>query len=256
MKRMWRETAVPTLKNLGWGKEIIFSKMLRFRGITEASLAVKVNHLFDSINPTVAPYASKGEVRLRVAAKAKSEAEAIETIEPVVEEIISIAGSDYFGADEDTLASVVGKRLRERGETIAVAESCTGGGIGEMFTSIAGSSLYFLGGIIAYDNRLKTSLLGVDRNDLDRFGAVSATVAEQMALGVKKLIQTDWAISITGIAGPDGGTESKPVGLVYVGLAHPDGSVESFELRWGDRERSLIRYLSACDAIDKLRRKL
>jgi nicotinamide-nucleotide amidase len=256
MKRMWRETAIPTLKNLGWGKDIIFSKMLRFRGITEASLATKVNHLFDSTNPTVAPYASKGEVRLRVAAKAKSEAEAIETIDPVVKEIVEIAGSDYFGADEDTLASVVSKQLRERGETIAVAESCTGGGIGEMFTSIAGSSQYFLGGVIAYDNRVKISLLGVNKDDLARFGAVSAVVAEQMALGVKKLIQSDWAISITGIAGPDGGTEDKPVGLVYVGLVRPDGEVESFELRWGDRERSLIRYLSVCDAIDKLRRKL
>jgi nicotinamide-nucleotide amidase len=256
MMRMWQETAVPCLKTQGWGKEIIFSRMLRFRGISEASLATKVNHLFDLTNPTVAPYASKGEVRLRVAAKAASEAEAMKTIEPVVKEIIEIAGSDYFGTDEDSLASVVGNILKGRGQTLSVAESCTGGGLGEMLTSVAGSSQYFLGGVIAYDNRVKILLLGVNSDDLDLFGAVSATVAQQMALGVKKLLQTDWAISITGIAGPDGGTEAKPVGLVYVGVAHPDGKVESFELRWGDRERSLIRYMSACDAIDKLRRKL
>jgi nicotinamide-nucleotide amidase len=125
-----------------------------------------------------------------------------------------------------------------------------------MFTSVAGSSQYFLGGVIAYDNRVKTSLLGVKADDLEQFGAVSAIVAEQMTLGVKNLLQTDWALSITGIAGPEGGTETKPVGLVYVGVAHPDGKVDNFELRWGNRERSLIRYLSACDAIDKLRRQL
>jgi nicotinamide-nucleotide amidase len=256
MNRMWRETAVPCLKKQGWGREIIFSRMLRFRGISEASLATKVNHLFDLTNPTVAPYASKGEVRLRVAAKAKSETEAIETIKPVVKEIIEIAGSDYFGMDEDSLASVVGNILKGRGQTLSVAESCTGGGLGEMFTSVAGSSQYFLGGVIAYDNRVKTSLLGVKADDLEQFGAVSAIVAEQMTLGVKNLLQTDWALSITGIAGPEGGTETKPVGLVYVGVAHPDGKVDNFELRWGNRERSLIRYLSACDAIDKLRRQL
>ncbi len=256
MNRMWRETAVPCLKKQGWGREVIFSRMLRFRGISEASLATKVDRLFKLTNPTVAPYASKGEVRLRVTAKAKSETEAIETIEPVVKEIIEIAGSDYFGMDEDSLASVVGNILKKRGQTLSVAESCTGGGLGEMLTSVAGSSQYFLGGIIAYDNRVKTSLLGVKADDLEQFGAVSATVAEQMALGAKNVLQTDWALSITGIAGPDGGTETKPIGLVYVGMTHPDGRTESFELRWGNRERSLIRYLSACDAIDKLRRQL
>jgi nicotinamide-nucleotide amidase len=256
MQRMWRETAVPHLKDCGWGREIIYSRMLRFRGITEASLATKVDRFFNLTDPTVAPYASKGEVRLRVAAKANSEAEAMRSIEPVVKEIIEIAGSDYFGADDDSLPSAVGKLLQKRGQTVSVAESCTGGGLGEMFTSVAGSSQYFLGGAIAYDNRVKTNLLGVNEVDLAQFGAVSGTVAEQMAVGVKKLLQTDWALSITGIAGPDGGTESKPVGLVYVGLAHPDDRVEHYELRWGNRERSLIRYLSACEAIDKLRRRL
>jgi nicotinamide-nucleotide amidase len=257
MKRMWQETAVPYLKSQGWGKEIIYSRMMRFRGIGESALAEKVNHLFDLTNPTVAPYASMGEVKLRVSAKASSETDAIALIEPVAKQIQEIAGLDYFGSDEDTLASVVGKLLQTRGETLSVAESCTGGGLGEMLTTVSGSSEYFWGGVISYDNRVKIDLLGVNSEDLAQFGAVSPIVAEQMALGVKKRLGTSWALSITGIAGPGGGTETKPVGLVYIGLAAPDGNVESFEYRLGVlREREIIRYLSSCNALDRLRRKL
>ena len=151
---------------------------------------------------------------------------------------------------------MVGQLLRNNNETLSVAESCTGGGLGEMLTSVPGSSDYFLGGIIAYDNRVKQSLLAVSAEDLHQFGAVSAPVAQQMALGVKQRLDTDWGISITGIAGPSGGTDSKPVGLVYIGLAHPDGRVESFENRLGGRSRSTIRYLSNCNALDRLRRQL
>lgn len=257
MKRMWQETAVPYLKSQGWGKEIIYSRMMRFRGVGESALAEKVNHLFDLTNPTVAPYASKGETRLRVSAKASSEAEAIAAIEPVAKQIQEIAGVDYFGSDNDTLASVVGKLLQTRGETLSVAESCTGGGLGEMLTTVSGSSEYFWGGVISYDNRVKINFLDVNPEDLAQFGAVSPIVAEQMALGVKKRLGTTWALSITGIAGPGGGTEIKPVGLVYIGLADPDGKVESFEYRLGVlRDRETIRYLSACNALDRLRRKL
>ena len=256
MQRMWTETAVPYLKSQGWGKEIIYSRLLKFRGIGESALAEKVAPFFDLTNPTVAPYASLGEVKLRVSAMAPSAAEAIALIEPVAQQIQTLAGLDYFGADEDTLASVVGQLLRSTNETLSIAESCTGGGLGEMLTSVPGSSAYFLGGVIAYDNRVKQSLLSVSAEDLHHRGAVSVPVAQQMALGVKQQLGTDWGIGITGVAGPDGGTDSKPVGLVYIGLAHPDGSVESFENRLGGRSRSTIRYLSNCNALDKLRRKL
>ena len=257
MHRMWQDTAVPFLKSQGWGQDIIYSKMLRFRGIGESSLAEKVNHLFDLTNPTVAPYASKGEVRLRVSAKAPSEAEAIALIEPVAHQIREIAGLDYFGTDDESLTSVVGQLLRDRQETLAVAESCTGGGLGAMLTEISGSSDYFCGGIIAYANEVKQSLLQVNSDDLAQFGAVSHPVAQQMAIGVKKALDTSWGISITGIAGPGGGTEDKPVGLIYIGLASPDGTVESFEYRLGNvRGRALNRHLSACNALDLLRRKI
>ena len=257
MHRMWTDTAVPFFKSQGWGKSSIYSEMMRFRGIGESALAEKVVHLFDSENPTVAPYAGKGEVRLRVAAKANSQAEASALIEPVVEEIKNIAGLDYFGSNEDTLASVVGKLLSDKKQILSVAESCTGGGLGAMLTEIAGSSNYFLGGVIAYANKVKQNVLNVNPQDLEKHGAVSGVVAEQMALGVKQLLQTDWGIGITGIAGPGGGTDKKPVGLVYIGLASPDNKVVSQEYRFGRlRGRELVRDLSSYSALDLLRRNL
>lgn len=256
MHRMWEETAVPYLKNQGWGKQIIYSRMLRFWNVPESTLAEKVSAYLNLPNPTVAPYASKGQVKLRVSAKASSEAEAESLIVPVEKQIKEIAGLDYFGADDDTLASVVGDLLRKSRETLSVAESCTGGTLGGMLTDNAGSSDYFWGGVISYDNAVKIGLLGVKPRDLDESGAVSATVAEQMAMGVKNRLSTTWGLSITGIAGPGGGTENKPVGLVYVGLAK-DSQVESFEFRFNPvRGRNLIRHFSACNALDSLRRKL
>ena len=257
MHRMWQDTAVPFLKSQGWGKNTIYSEMMRFRGIGESALAEKVAHLFDSDNPTVAPYAGRGEVRLRVAAKAADKTQAESLIKPVATEIKSIAGLDYFGSNEDTLASVVGKLLNEVQQTLSVAESCTGGGLGAMLTETPGSSSYFLGGIIAYANRIKENLLDVDAEDLEQQGAVSATVAEQMALGVKLRLQTDWGIGITGIAGPGGETENKPVGLVYIGLATPENKTISQEYRFGkQRGRELVRHFSSCSALDLLRRSL
>ncbi|MEP0858957.1 competence/damage-inducible protein A [Trichocoleus sp. DQ-U1] len=257
MKRMWQETAVPFLKNQGWGKEIIYSRMLKFWGIAESALAEKVAPFLDLPNPTVAPYALHGEVRLRVSARAASEPEAVGLIEPVAQQLRQIGGLDYYGTDTDTLASVVGFLLQEAGETLSVAESCTGGGLGQMLTSVAGSSNYFLGGVISYDNSVKISLLGVNPEDLAQVGAVSDAVAKQMAVGVKTRLSTTWGLSITGIAGPGGGTETKPVGLVYIGLAGPDDTVESFKHQLGqNRERDSIRYASASIALDQLRRTM
>jgi nicotinamide-nucleotide amidase len=257
MHRMWEETAVPYLKSQGWGKEIIYSRMLKFWGVAESALAEKVASYLNLPNPTVAPYSSRGEVKLRVSAKTASEEQAQDLIAPVEKQIKEIAGLDYYGADDDTLASVVGELLRGAGETLSVAESCTGGGLGQMLTEISGSSDYFWGGVISYDNSVKVGLLGVNSEDLAKHGAVSSIVAEQMAAGVRDRLATSWGLSITGIAGPGGGTETKPVGLVYIGLAGPNGEVESFEYRFGAlRGRSLIRHVSACTALDNLRRKL
>jgi nicotinamide-nucleotide amidase len=254
---MWRATAVPYLRRAGWAADPIYSRTLKFWGIGESNLAEQVHHLFDAENPTVAPYASQGTVKLRVSARAATEAAAIALINPIAEEILKIAGEHHYGDNEDTLASVVGDLLRHQGQTLAVAESCTGGGLGQMLTTVSGSSEYFLGGIISYDNSVKIGLLGVHPADLERAGAVSDPVACQMASGVRARLGTDWGIGITGIAGPGGGTAEKPVGLVYIGLAGPDGTVASHRYLFGDlRGRDWVRHLSCCTALDLLRRSL
>ncbi len=255
MKRMWHETAVPFLKSLGWGRQVVCSRTLRFWGIGESALAQKVEPYFALANPTVAPYASKGQVKLRISALAASEAEANRKIEPIARELQAIAGEDYFGTDDDTLASVVGDALRAAGQTLAVAESCTGGGLGAMLTAVAGSSAYFLGGAIAYANAAKVELLGVDADTLATHGAVSDPIARQMAAGIRKRLGADWGLAITGIAGPGGGSPEKPVGLVYIGLVGPNGAAVAHEYRLGQsRDRSGIQHRSACQALDCLRR--
>ncbi len=255
MKYMWREVAVPYLKSQGWGKDIIVSRTLRFWGISESALAEKVAPFFDLQNPTVAPYANYGEVKLRISAKAASAEAAQALITPIEQQLSEIAGIDQYGADQDTLASVVGDLLKLRHETLSVAESCTGGGLGQMLTRVSGSSAYFWGGIISYDNSVKEKMLGVDPSAIAEQGAVSAIVAEQMAMGVRTQLNTTWGVSITGVAGPEGGTDAKPVGLVYIGLANAEGAT-SQPYRFGDRGREWVRQVSACSALDQLRRRL
>ncbi|WP_017298991.1 competence/damage-inducible protein A [Nodosilinea nodulosa] len=257
MQAMWRETAVPYLHSHGWVTTTIVSRMLRFWGISESALAERVAPYLSQGNPTVAPYASRGEAKLRISARASSRAAALEQIQPIEAGIRALVGVDCYGADDDTLSAVVGKLLLQRQQTVAVAESCTGGGLGHLLTDIPGSSAYFYGGVIAYDNQVKVNLLKVDAAVLEAEGAVSAIVAEQMALGVKALLKTDWALSITGIAGPEGGSATKPVGLVYIGLAAPSGEVVSYRHEFsGYRGRDWVRQLSALSALDALRRSL
>jgi nicotinamide-nucleotide amidase len=256
MHRMWQETAGPYLQSQGWSDSTIVSQVLRFWGISESALAEQVSAFFDSANPTVAPYANRGEVKLRIAAKAATVAEAQAMIAPVSAQLQALVGIDCYGCDDDTLASVVGQILLGRGQTLAVAESCTGGGLGALLTATAGSSRYFRGGVISYDNQVKIDLLGVEPTVLEQQGAVSSEVAAQMAIGVRSRLGTDWGLSITGIAGPDGGSAEKPVGLVYIGIAGPDGQVSSRPHQFGDRGREWIRHVSACTALDQLRRRM
>lgn len=257
MKQMWYEIAVPYLQSQGWCQGIIRSHTLRFWGIAESALAEKVSSYLNLTNPTVAPYANYGEVKLRISAQAESLEAAEQLITPIEQQLKEIAGIDCYGRDNDTLASVVGQLLQKNNSTLAVAESCTGGGLGQMITRVPGSSSYFRGGIIAYDNAVKTALLGVNPQDLEQWGAVSEIVAEQMALGVRSQLNTTWGLSITGIAGPDGGTETKPVGLVYIGLAGSEGQAQSFKFLFGSlRDREWIQRVSACSALDLLRRQL
>jgi len=207
-------------------------------------------------NPTVAPYAGAGEVKLRLTARAATAAAAEALLEPLELELRARTGRLCFGADQDSLASVVLERLRRRGETLAVAESCTGGGLGAAITAVVGASEVFLGGVIAYANSLKQTLLGVPAALLESHGAVSDPVALAMAEGVRRLSGADWGIALTGIAGPTGASADKPVGLVHIAVAGPDGSA-SEPVRFGStRGRSWIQTLSAGEALNRLRLRL
>lgn len=256
MRAMWQATAAPWFNQSGLSSGVFVSRLLRFWGIGESTLAEQVSDLLDQANPTVAPYAGRGEVKLRITACAASEPEARELVDETERDLRDRTGDLCFGADDDSLASVVLKHLRVRGETLAVAESCTGGGLGSELTAVPGSSEVLLGGVIAYANAVKCELLGVPSSLLEEVGAVSDPVAQAMAEGVRRLTGSDWALALTGIAGPGGGSDQKPVGLVHIAVAGPDGC-ESHPIRLGSsRGRDWIRLVSAGEALNRLRLRL
>jgi nicotinamide-nucleotide amidase len=234
MQPMWIDTVEPYLRRLSG--EVIFSRTLRFCGIGEAALETELQDLMEGGNPTVAPYAKLAEVHIRLTAKAAGEEDAQRIIAPVEEEIRRRTGRYLYGADDETLEVVVGNLLRERGLTLAVAESCTGGLLGGRITNVPGSSHYFLGGVISYSNLLKQTMLDVPAETLREHGAVSEETARALALGIVHATGASLGISITGVAGPGGGTPEKPVGLVYLGIARKNGGAKVLRLTmWGDR---------------------
>lgn len=256
MKAMWQQTAAPWLRQSGLASGVFASRMLRFWGVSESALAEEMADLLEQANPTVAPYAGAGEVKLRITARAEQPAEAEALLEPVEREIRRRTGLSCFGVDEQSLAAVVLDRLRQRGQSVAVAESCTGGGLGAALAAVPGASDVFLGGVIAYANRVKQEVLGVPEALLETHGAVSDPVAEAMAEGARRLTGADWGLAITGVAGPGGGSEQKPVGLVHIAVAGPQGC-SSEGLRLGtNRGRAWIQTLSAGEALNRLRLQL
>jgi nicotinamide-nucleotide amidase len=237
------------LSSLQTGRAIV-SRILRTCGLGEAALEERIRHLIRSANPTVAPYAHPGEVSIRITASAETGQAAEALIAPVEADLRKALGDVVYGTDQDTLESVIVRALCSREQKLAVAESCTGGGLGERITSVPGCSGTFVGGIISYANEVKAGLLGVSDETLRQFGAVSEPCAREMAEGAARLLGADWALSVTGIAGPDGGTEQKPVGLVYVGCSGPGGTtVEEHRFRGG---REQIRTRSAQMALIQL----
>ncbi|TCJ18131.1 competence/damage-inducible protein A [Rubrobacter taiwanensis] len=256
MQIMFDEEVEPVIRARSAGG-VILSRTLWFVGIGESALAERVQDLLDMSDPTVAPLAGQGRVRLRITARAGTEEEAKEKIRPVEHEILSRLRKYYFGADDDTLESVVGRMLQERGATLALAESCTGGLLAKRLTDVPGSSAYFREGFVTYSNESKERLLGVPHELLVQHGAVSEPVARAMAGGAREVAGTDYGLSVTGVAGPEGGTEEKPVGLVWIGLAHGEGVItERLDLSAWARSRSAIRERSANRAFDLLRRYL
>lgn len=257
MRAMWAATAEPWLRQAGLVQAVFASRRLHFWGVAESSLAERVGDLLAASNPTLAPYAAAaGGVMLRLTARADSAPAAAALLAPLEAELRRRTGLDCYGADDDSLASVVLQLLRERGETLAVAESCTGGGLGAALAAVPGASDVFLGGVIAYANALKERLLGVPADLLQRHGAVSDPVAVAMAEGARRAAGSTWALSLTGVAGPGGGSDEKPVGLVQIGLAGPDGAVADAVRFGAARGRSVIQALSVAEALDRLRRQL
>lgn len=208
MRSMWVETAEPWLRQNGGASSAFVSRRLHFTGIGESDLAEQVGDLFDSVNPTVAPYAALGDVTLRLTASGSSSVQAEALLNPMEEQLLEHTGRFCYGRDDDTLAAVVLRLLGDAGQTLAVAESCTGGALGAALTAVAGSSAVFAGGVIAYSNAVKQQLLGVPEALLDQHGAVSEPVAKAMAEGLRSRLHCDWGIAISGVAGP-GGTIKK-----------------------------------------------
>lgn len=217
---MLREQLVPILA--ARTQACICSHMVRTFAQGEGDAALRLAELTGLANPSTATYATDGEMFVRVTAKAES-AEAAEALAaPTLARVRELLGDVVYGVDVDNLESVVVPELARRGQTVATAESCTGGLLAAAITDVPGSSAVFRTGVVTYANESKTHLLGVPEELLARVGAVSEEVARHMAAAVRERTGSHWGIGITGIAGPDGGTEEKPVGLVYIALAGAD----------------------------------
>jgi len=254
MKTMWEKTAYDFIKTKFADKYSFFSNTLKFTGIGESSVAEKIGDLLNLKNPTVAPYANLGEVKLRITARAKNDLEAKTIIKPVKEKLKKEFSKFIFGEDNDTLPSVLIKELTKRNQTIVFAESCTGGLLSSSLTSISGSSQVFQGSIISYSNELKNSLLNISEEKLTKYGAVSEEVCEAMAINVKEKLGEDWAIAISGIAGPNGGSQEKPVGLVYISIAGPNNHITNIKKIFNaSRNRIEIQTLSVNVCLNSLR---
>ncbi len=234
---------------------VIKSKYIKIFGLGEATLEKKILDLIkDQSNPTIATYCNDGEVTLRVTARARNIEEARRLLNPLISEITVRLGEFIYSINDEKLEEVVVKILKDRGKTIALAESCTGGMISARITDIPGASKVFQQGAVTYSNKSKVNSLGVEEDALIKFGAVSHEVARQMAEGIRRVSGSDLGLSVTGIAGPGGGTESKPVGLVYIGLADEKG-VNSWEYKFtGNRDS--VRQITVLSALDRIRRSL
>lgn len=253
LKEMWKKEAVPWLVKNRFSNEHIASKVLLFSDIGESSLADQIPHLLKKENPTVATYGSLGQVKLRITAKAINIEEAYKKIDPIEKELVQLTGSKCYGENNQTIEELVIKMLINNKETLAVAESCTGGGLASALTKIPGSSKVFSGGIIAYKNSIKQELLGVTKEIITKYGAVSSQVVEAMSEGVQKKFNVNWSISISGIAGPSGGSEDKPIGLVNFCIKGPNKMV-IWEEKFGSyKTRQDIQKLSVLKALDRLR---
>ena len=250
---MFESKVLPYLKSKT--DSTIRSKVLRVIGVGESAVEHMLKDIFDSqANPTIAPYAKDGEVHLRITAKTGIPEEADSLIAEMEQKVRAILDDNIYGCNEETLEEAVLKLLQKKNLTISLAESCTGGLVASRLTDIPGASASLISGVVSYSNESKINILKVKEETIRKYGAVSPQTAEEMAVGAKKLSNTDIGLSITGIAGPDGGSVEKPVGLCYIGIAIGNSVNVQKIMLTGNRNR--IRWGSSSRALDFLRREL
>lgn len=253
MKPMFEQQCLPLLQESSYGLRVK-RRVLRITGLTESGLDELIAPIYSRYkNPTTTILFTNSELQVHLTATAAGDQEADRLLMELSEKIEERLGFNVFSVNGESLEEVVGYYLKLKNYTVATAESCTGGLIAQRLTSVAGSSAYFLHGAVTYSIQSKIDLLGVDKALIEEQGAVSAEVAEAMAVGVKRISGTTIGLSVTGIAGPDSDTSGKPVGLVYIGIAN-DFEVAHKEIRLpGDRER--VRWLASTAALDWMRRR-
>jgi nicotinamide-nucleotide amidase len=253
MKAMFTRQCLPRLARIV-PRQVIQTLVLRVTGMPESDLDQTIAPVYKKYaNPTTTILAAGGDLQIHLRARCSTEGEAAALLVEVGGPIELLLGDKIYSRNGQSLEEVVGDMLRDRHNTLTVAESCTGGLLGERITSVPGSSTYFLGGFITYSNRMKVECLGVPEETIAEFGAVSKETAEAMALGARRRTGSTYALAITGVAGPDGGTDKKPVGTIFVGLADAAGCQVLHRQFIGDRTR--IRQFATQIALDMLRRK-
>ena len=252
---MFENRAAPYLRALTDG--VIVSHEIRVYGMGESHVEEKLRDIMTTMtNPTLAPYAKPGECMLRATAKAPTAQQAEEMLTPLVGQVEEILGDVVYGVDVGSLEEVASRLLREKGLTLSAAESCTGGLIAKRITDLPGASQIFRGGVVSYTNDVKADVLGVPREVLEEYGAVSEPVARAMAQGCRKLCGSDIALSVTGLAGPEGDDRGNEVGTVYIALSDSQGTIcKKFSCGMG-RGRDRVRSSAAQNAFDMLRRRL
>lgn len=238
-----------------FSEHIILSHSIRTFGIGESAMSERVQELLESSNPTVAPYAKNGEALLRVTAKASSQEAAEKLMKPLIDEIKKRLGSYVYAVDASGIEETVVSLLKEKKLTAAFAESCTGGLCAKRITDIPGASGVFHCGVVSYSDEIKHKVLGVKKESLEKYGAVSALVAAEMALGVRRLSGSDFGVSVTGMAGPESDDPEIPVGRIYIAVTDGE-AVTVKELNTGHDSktcRDYNRFVSASNALNELR---
>jgi len=254
MKPMFENHVTPRLASRA-GSQKVVRRMLRVAGMGESAVDERIAPVYSQYeNPQTTILFNHSEIEIHLTAHGRTEAEAEALLDRLSEQIEERLGNAVFAFAGETMEQVVGLKLSVGTYTLAVAESCTGGLLAQRLTEVPGSSKYFIEGVVTYSNDAKTRALGVEPILLLEHGAVSAPVAEAMAEGIRKRADTDFGLAITGIAGPGGGSEEKPVGLVYIALASESGTEHRKLNIPGDRH--LVRWRASQAALDLLRRRL